>query len=89
MKITAKELEVIICNSEINHYLRSRIGSSLCNSLYDPANFEDDYPGQYIELYDAGFYNEPSDDDIFLCFEYISEVLCYDLRDFELELNLD
>lgn len=89
MKLTAKELEVLTCNSDFHDSMRDRVGSALCNSLYDSANSEDDYPGEYAELYNACFYNSPSDDDIFLCLEYIEDILQYDLKDYELEINFD
>lgn len=88
MKLTAKELEIITCNSEFNDFMRMNIGAGLCKSLYDSANSEEDYPGKYAELYNACFYNSPSDDDIFLCLDYIEEILQYDLNDYELEIDL-
>lgn len=30
MKVTPKELEMIVCNSELNDYMRERIGYALC-----------------------------------------------------------
>ena len=89
MKITAKELEALVCNTEgMNDYLKSCIGSSLCNALYDSANTPEDYPDEYSVLYDASFYNTLSNDDIFLCLSYIEDVLQEDLEKFELIITL-
>lgn len=88
MKLSAEELSTLVSNCELNDYMRERIGSALCKSLYDSANSEEDYPGEYAKLYDASFYNKPDDNDIELCLNYIEEVLSYDLNDFELELDL-
>lgn len=88
MKLTAKELESLVCNNTMNDYMRDCVGSALCDALYDSANSDEDYPNQYHVLYEATFYNSPSDDDIALCLDYIHDVLGYDLDDFNLELKL-
>lgn len=84
MKVTPKELEMIVCNSELNDYMRERIGYALCKKIYDSANSPEDYLGEYSVLYDGSFYNKPSDDDIFLCIEYMIEVIGIE----ELEINV-
>lgn len=84
MKVTPKELEIIVCNSELNDYMRERIGYALCRNIYDSANSPEDYPGNFSVLYNASFYNRPSDDDIFLCIEYMTEVV--EIQ--ELEINI-
>ena len=72
MKLSIEELRAICCNCEPNHYLRSRIGSALCKVLYDSANV-DKYEDEYKPLNEAGFYNAPSEDEIFLCLDYLEE----------------
>lgn len=90
MKLSAYELKMIICNTNgMTDYLRNRIGSALCERLYDPANSEEDYPEEYVSLYDASNYNRPDNDFIFLCFDYICDVLQEDEDKFMLELDLD
>ena len=89
MKLTAKELEVLTCNCEFNDFMRAKIGSALCASLYDSANSEDDYPDKYGKMYDGSFYNEPDDDDIVLCLSYIEEILGYDLNDYMLTIDIN
>lgn len=84
MKITAKNLDVILRNCEPNYYLRDKVGSSLCRALYDSASNE--YNEEYKELGDASFYNCPTEDDIFKCLDYMYE---NDMMDVELTLNLD
>lgn len=84
MNITAKDLDVILRNCEPNEYLRDKVGSALCRILYDSASNE--YDEEYKELGDATFYNCPSEDEIFKCFDYIYE---HDMMDIELTLNFD
>ena len=85
MKIKAKDLQTIICNCQLNKepndYLRDKIGSALCRVLYGN-EFEDEYK----ELGEGWFYNCPTEDDIFKCFDYMYE---HDMMDVELTLNLD
>lgn len=84
MKITAKDLSVILSNCEPNEYLRDKVGSALCRVLYDSANNE--FEDEYKELGEGWFYNCPSEDDIFNCFDYMYE---HDMMNDELTLNLD
>lgn len=84
MKITAKNLDVILRNCEPNEYLRDKVGSALCGALYDSASNE--YDEEYKELGDATFYNCPSEEEIFKCFDYMYE---HDMMNVELTLNID
>lgn len=88
MKIKVKDLQTIICNCQLNKepndYLRDKIGSALCRALYDSASNE--FEEEYKELGEAGFYNCPSEEEIFKCFDYMEE---HDMMDEELTLNLD
>lgn len=86
MKITAKNLDAILRNCEPNEYLRDKVGSALCRVLYDYAGDRYDNDEEYKELGDAAFYNCPSEDEIFKCFDYMWE---HDMMDIELTLNLD
>lgn len=86
MKITAKNLDVILRNCEPNEYLRDKVGSALCRALYDYAGDRYENDEEYKELGDATFYNCPSEDEIFKCFDYMCE---HDMMDVELTLNLD
>ena len=88
MELTARELKAIVSNTTLNDYMRSCIGSALCRCIYDSANSKEDYPDEYSCLYDASFYNKPNDNDILLCFDYIEEVLGYDLNDYTLQVSL-
>lgn len=81
MKITAKNLDVILRNCEPNEYLRDKVGSALCRELY-----RNEFEDEYKELGDATFYNCPSDEEIFKCFDYMYE---HDMMDTELTLNID
>ena len=85
MKITAKDLQKIICNCQLNKepndYLRDKIGSALCRVLYG-----NEFEEEYKELGDAGYYNCPSEEEIFKCFDYMEE---HDMIEEELILNLD
>ena len=84
MKLKVNELDAICRNMEPNEYLRGCIGSALCKRLYDSANV-DKYQEECELLNDASFYNCPSEDDIFLCLDYLEE---NGFSDDELELDV-
>ena len=90
MKIKAKDLETIICNCQLNKgnydYLRDRIGSALCRVLYDYAGDRYDNDDTYKLLGEATFYNCPSEEEIMMCFDYMSE---HNMMNVELTLNFD
>ena len=72
MRLKVEELRALCCNCEPNDFLRGRIGTALCNLLYDSTNL-DKYEGEYKELNEAWFYNCPSEEDIFKCLDYLDE----------------
>ena len=73
MKIKVKELDAICLNCEgMSEFLRGRIGSVLLKLLHDSAD-DRQYDGDYARMNDAWFYNCPSEEDIFLCMDYLEE----------------